>query len=185
MILGAGLDTFAWRQPEWAARLAIFEIDHGESQKTKRGLLESAEVAPPPNLEFVAIDFESGSLRDGLLRSSFNFHTPAFFSWLGVMMYLTEEAVDAVFGFVGSLAKSTEIAFTFAPPDSVRFMTTASAAEEPFRFYSDPESLDRKLKGLGFSTVFFPSPEELAERYFRGRTDLPVPKRRGIGCGVV
>jgi len=84
VLLGAGMDTFACRQPGWAAKIRIFEIDHPESQKVKREHLDKRGIAVPPNVEFVPIDFERMSLAEGLAASSIDHRVPAFFSWLGV-----------------------------------------------------------------------------------------------------
>src|SRR5208282_3764615 len=97
VLLGAGFDTFAYRQPDWARSLRIYEVDHRATQEDKRQRLQSASIPIPANLEFVAIDFESASLRQGLQTSTLNFSQPVFFSCLGVLVYLTREAADAVF----------------------------------------------------------------------------------------
>jgi len=196
VLLGAGLDTFAYRQPPWARNLRIFEVDHPASQQAKRARLAAAGIAIPPNVEFVAIDFESVSLRAGLLASSLELGQPAFFSCLGVLVYLTEEAVDALFGLVATLPEPSELIFTFSPPtSSLQAMEagsrTALAAMveklgEPWRTHLDPETLAGKLKGLGFERLELLSPEESEERYFRGRSDsLRAPKHARIARAVV
>jgi methyltransferase (TIGR00027 family) len=91
VILGSGFDTFAYRQPGWAARLRIFEVDHPASQRAKVDRLRSAGISLPPNLEFVSADFEMASLREILSRSDLDFRAPAFFSCLGVLVYLPED----------------------------------------------------------------------------------------------
>jgi methyltransferase (TIGR00027 family) len=88
VLLGAGMDTFAYRQPSWAARLRIFEIDHPESQKVKREHLVKRGIAVPANVEFCPIDFENSSLVEGLATSSLDHRAPTFFSWLGVTLCL-------------------------------------------------------------------------------------------------
>src|SRR5271163_808264 len=118
VILGAGFDTFAYRQPDWARDLRIYEVDHQATQEDKRRRLRSAGIPVPANLEFVAIDFERVSLYEGLLTSSLNFSEPAFFSCLGVLVYLTREAVDAVFQLVAGYPVGSEIVFTFSLPES-------------------------------------------------------------------
>src|SRR6266705_3364693 len=92
-ILGAGLDTFAFRQPPWARSLYIYEIDHPATQSWKCERLAAAGIAIPPNLTFVPIDFERTSLADALRAANFDFARKTFCSWLGVTQYLTPDAI--------------------------------------------------------------------------------------------
>ena len=159
VVLGAGSDTFAYRQPAWASRLRIFEVDHPASQAAKRARLAAAGIAPPSNLEYVAIDFESTSLVDGLARSPFDPRSPAFVSWLGVMVYLTQPAIDAVFSLVASLPAPSEIVFTFtapkAPDEPDEIAERAAAAGEPWLTRIEPERLEHQLRAHGFRAVTF------------------------------
>jgi|SRR5271156_177345 len=189
VLLGAGYDTFAYRQPEWAARLRILEVDHPVTQEAKRELLASCGVALPANLSFAPVNFESESLRDGLARAGFDFSRAAFFSCLGVLVYLDEKSVEELFRFVGSMQRGSEIVFTFSQPDAaldagqleVRAKINAAVNEmgEPWRSYFEPERLREMLVRSGFSAVSFLSPVEAEERYFRGRTDELRPPRHG------
>jgi methyltransferase (TIGR00027 family) len=119
VILGAGLDTFAYRQPGWASVLHIFEVDHHASQEWKRECLEAAKVKIPGNLTFAPIDFEITSLRDGLSTAGFDFRAPSFFSLLGVTQYLSAEAIESIFAFVRSLPRGSEIVFEIIVPDDL------------------------------------------------------------------
>jgi methyltransferase (TIGR00027 family) len=187
--LGAGFDTFAYRQPEWAQTLRIFEVDHPASQQAKRARLEAAGIAMPSNVEFVSIDFEHVSLGDGLAVSSLDHSQPAFFSCLGVLVYLTEAAADAVFQVVASFPASSEMVFTFSAPESAlgpgeveRRAAMAAMVEnmgEPWRTHFDPEVLRARLRELGFSEFSILTPAEAREKYFRGRSDGLHPPRRG------
>jgi methyltransferase (TIGR00027 family) len=197
LILGAGLDTFSHRPPRWAGALRIFEIDHSASQRSKRERLAMAGIETPSNVELIALDLETTSLRDCLCRTSFDFGKPAFLSWLGVTMYLSTDAIDAVFRFVSSLPKSSEVVFTFASPASTvneagsepliaPFTAFAAAHGEPWRTRFEPNELAHKLHGLDFSTVSFLSASEADTRYFRGRHDgLQAPRRVGIATATV
>ena len=189
LMLGVGLDTFPYRQPHWARVLHIFELDHSASQLSKRERLASAGVEVPSNVELIACDFETTSLRDCLRKSSFDFRKPAFLSWLGVTMYLSTDAIDAVFRFVSSLPRSSEIVFTFASPASLmseKIAASAAAHGEPWRTRFEPNDLTHKLQGLGFSTVSFLSTSEAETRYFRGRHDgLHAPRKVGIVTATV
>lgn len=191
VVLGAGLDTFAYRQPGWARSLSILEVDHPASQRAKRERLATAGVELPSNLEFAPIDFELDSLESGLARSGFDPARPAFFSWLGVTMYLTEPAIDAVFRYVAGLPAGSALAFTFAPPEEVRapgspsLSAMAAAVGEPWLTRFTPEQLEPKLRGFGFSRVAFLSPADAAP-HFEGRSDrLPPPRRTTIALAEV
>jgi methyltransferase (TIGR00027 family) len=181
VILGAGLDTFAYRQPAWGNSLRIYEVDHPATQEWKRERLEGAKVRIPGNLIFAPIDFETTSLRDGLSTAGFDSCTTSFFSLLGVSQYLTAEAVESIFGFVRSLPQGTELVFEFIVPDDLMpanearvFGAIASFAAdrgEPWLTRLRPEELKSRLTALGFSQVYHLSPQAANERYFQGRRD--------------
>ncbi len=191
LLLGAGLDTFAHRQPEWAAAgaLRIVEVDHPASQADKQARLAAAGIAPPPNLVYAPIDFEAEPLETGLRRQGLWPSEPAFLSCLGVLSYLTPAAVEAVFRTVASLPPSSEIAFTFAPPQEPTppgappsLAERAAAAGEPWLSYFEPAQLEAMLRNLGFSRVHFLTPAESATTYFVGRSDgLEPPTHITIG----
>ncbi len=188
VILGAGFDTFAYRQPDWARELRIYEIDHSATQGEKRERLRAAGISLPSNLELVAIDFESVSLREGLRASSLKFSEPAFFSCLGVLVYLAREAVDAVFQLVAGFPAGSEFVFTFSAPELAEsdLAERAGALGEPWRTHFEAETLERELRALGFSAISFLSLEEAERKYFQGRSDgLAAPQRGGIAAAVV
>jgi methyltransferase (TIGR00027 family) len=195
VLLGAGYDTFAYRQPTWAKELTIFEVDHPASQAAKRKLLAAAEIALPGNLRFAAVNFEFDPLQQGLQAARFDFTRPAFFSCLGVLVYLDEAAIAALFEFVGSMARGSELVFTFSQPDSAlderemesraKINSKVNEMGEPWRSYFEPEQLREMLLGAGFSDVDFLTPGAAAERYFVGRTDLLRPPRHVRLCRAV
>src|SRR6266853_7043937 len=86
-ILGAGLDTVAFRQPPWARSLRIYEIDYPATQRWKCDRLAVAGIAIPSNLTFVPINFERTSLLGALRAANFDFSSKTFCSWLGVTQY--------------------------------------------------------------------------------------------------
>jgi len=194
VILGAGFDTFAYRQPDWARSLRIYEVDHRATQEEKRQRLQSAGIPIPANLEFVAIDFESISLREGLRSSSLDFSRPAFFSCLGVLVYLTREAANAVFQLVATFPASSEFVFTFSTTDSslsgheaagrASLARSAGALGEPWQTHFEPDALLRDLGALGFSPIDFLSPEAADRTYFQGRNDGLRAPRRGSICAA-
>jgi methyltransferase (TIGR00027 family) len=183
VVLGAGFDTFAYRQPEWAHGLRLFEVDHPASQRAKVARLTAAGVALPANLELVPIDFEHVTIEEGMARSGFDPRLPALFSWLGVTMYLTLPAIDAVLSFVAALPPGTEVVLTFAHPDAPdtpggRLAAAAAALGEPWISRFTSGELAQRLYDHGFSHVAFLRPPEATDRYFRGRTDALLPPRR-------
>ncbi len=188
VILGAGFDTFALRRPAWAQLLQILEVDHEATQDMKRSQMAAAGLAMPENAHFATIDFEHETLHDGLQRYPISLDEPTFFSWLGVTMYLNEDAIDGVLQSVAAFPVGSEIVLTFAlPPDDVRspFDQRATCLGEPWISYFEPDALEAKLRDAGFSTVEFLSPSEAEARYFRRRPkDLPVPRRPNIVCAV-
>jgi methyltransferase (TIGR00027 family) len=196
VILGAGFDTFAYRQPDWAHNVRIYEVDHRATQEDKRQRLQAAGIPIPANLEFVAIDFESVSLREGLQASTLNFSEPAFFSCLGVLVYLSREAADGIFQLVATFPASSEIVFTFSTPDSslpandaenrAALANMANALGEPWQTHFEPQTLMRDLSALGFSAISFLSAEAADQTYFQNRNDgLHAPRRGGIGAAIV
>lgn len=196
IILGAGFDTFALRQPAWARALKILEVDHLATQAMKRSQLAAAGLAMPENATFANVDFENESLCDGLLRYDVSLDEPTIFSWLGVTMYLKEDAIDAVLRSVARFPAGSEIVLTFAQPpnpaageatdDLSHLAERVASVGEPFVTYFEPDALEVKLRGTGFSKVEFLSPAEADARYFRQRPkDLPVPRRTGLVSAVL
>jgi len=186
VILGAGLDTFAWRQPPWASALQIFEVDQPASQLDKRARLDRAGLAPPPNLTFVPVDFEVEALDTRLAACGLDGAQPVFYSWLGVTPYLNEAAIDEVLRVIAGGGPRTEVVLTFAPvegatPGTSMVEQMAAAVGEVFRSHFTTDGLDAKLRAFGFSEVSFLTPELSAARYFAGRRDdLPPPRRTSI-----
>lgn len=181
VILGAGFDTFAYRQPTWAHTTSIFEIDHPATQKTKRKVLNDAEISIPENFFFCPLDFQKIPLRAALAESSFEFDVPAVFSWLGVTQYLTSAAILETLSFIQSLPRLSTAVFSFLPTDEVldeediqliaEIDRRASAGGEPFISRFDPQALQLLLHDIGFKTVYHLRPEVAQERYFMNRTD--------------
>lgn len=188
VLLGAGLDTFAYRQPSWAHRLAIIEVDHPGTQATKRSGLDAAGIEIPPNVRFAGIDFEHETLAEGLARCGVDTARRTFFSWLGVMMYLTRDAIEATLRTVLSFPRGSGIVFTFAHTDSASSMLAegSASAGEPWLSYFTPDELGTLLRSLGFSHVSFLSREEAERRYYANRTDgFAAPSRVSIGSASV
>jgi methyltransferase (TIGR00027 family) len=119
VVLGAGLDTFAYRQPSWASSLRIFEVDHPGTQRWKRRLLTEAGISVPDNVGFVPVDFEKISLAAAFSQAGLDLSGATFLSMLGVSQYLTEAAFDQTLRFVLSGSKGSEMVFSFVASDAV------------------------------------------------------------------
>lgn len=180
VVLGAGLDTFAYRAPRPGLR--IFEVDHPATQGWKRERLKSAAIPIPETLSYAPVDFERETLDDGLTRAGFDFAKPAFFAWLGVVPYLTRDAIMATLGFVARRLKPrSEILFDYAEPMEGRGVANAQALAElskrvaligePLRSFFTPDEWQRDLHALGFSTVEDMDAQALNARYFSQRED--------------
>jgi methyltransferase (TIGR00027 family) len=184
VVLGAGYDTFIVRQPDWARELRITEVDRPAIQEGKRERLAGVGLAVPGNVGFLSMDFEAETLAEGLRRGGVLQSEPAFFSWLGVTMYLTEPAIDAVLATVASFPAGSEIVLTFAQPRGAEhagrptLAERAAAVGEPWLSYFTPDALERKLRAMGFRTVEFLTPEMAAATYFRGNPGALTPPRR-------
>ncbi len=190
VILGAGYDTFAYRQPSWADLLRIFEVDHVASQEAKVERLRSVGISIPPNLTFVPADFESATLRETLANGGVDIEAPTFFACLGVMVYLPKEAVDTIFRVVASFPQGSQMVFTFSQGESSAGVSAmareAAAVGEPFRTYHDPDTLYSELLEIGYSQVAILTPEQAADLYYSGTgVVLPPPRRAAIACANV
>ena len=181
VVLGAGLDTFAYRNPYPQEVLHVFEVDHPATQAWKRSLLEKASIPIPKTLSFSPVDFETQTLEEGLQRTGFDTSKGAFFSWLGVTMYLTSDAISATLGFVASLPVGSSIVFDYMISPSLLNPTArkvfdglahrVAQAGEPFRTFFDPFSIKTTLLDRGFGHIEDLGPEGMDARYFQGRTD--------------
>lgn len=187
VVLGAGFDTFAYRQPSWMDGVRVFEVDAPATQAEKRARLAAAGIAVPPNVVYAAIDFERTALADGLREAGLDPAAPAFFSWLGVMMYLTRDAVGAVFRTVAAMPPESEIAFTFTQgtDSSDALARRVAALGEPLQTTIDVASLEAMLRAIGFRHITILTQPEAA-RYLGERTDqLRLPLRESIAAAIV
>jgi methyltransferase (TIGR00027 family) len=191
VVLGAGLDTFAYRNP--FAEVRVFEVDFPATQEWKRALLREAPIAIPQSLTFVPLDFEHHTLAEGLAAAGFDSQSAAFFSWLGVVPYLTRDAFRSTLGSIARLPAGTGVCFDYAlSPKALSALrrkasealaARVAAAGEPFRLFFMPDELERELLQAGFRRVEQCDSEKLNELYFRQRADgLQLP---GEGLGLV
>jgi methyltransferase (TIGR00027 family) len=186
VILGAGLDSFAYRETELAGTLQVFEVDVPASQQWKRARLRALGITEPDHLVLVPVDFERQLLVEALQAKGFRADEPAFLSWLGTTQYLTEEAVFKTLAEIASLAPGSEIIFQYQLSehlldDSSRrlrqaLMARFAAIGEPWLSLFDPIDLAQRVKAVGFSEAVDYRAEKDFARYFIERTDsLPTP----------
>ena len=179
VVLGAGLDTSAYRHAARPGR--IFEVDLPATQDWKRARLAETGIEVPQSVRYVPVDFETVSLADGLSAAGFDRKQPAFFSWLGVTMYLEEAAVFETLRFIGGCAKGSAVLFEYVVPFAglspmMRIAMEQMAAQlaqrgEPWKSFFEPEALAAKAAELGFSSSRTWTPQELNERYLANRAD--------------
>ena len=113
VILGAGFDTFAFRNPYPDGVLHVFEVDYPSTQTWERARLEEVGITVPGNLTFAPIDFETQTLEEGLRSAGYDSGKCTFFSWLGVTEYLTAEVVMATLRFIASATVGSGVVFDF------------------------------------------------------------------------
>ncbi len=197
VLIGAGLDTFAFRRADVRDRVQVFELDHPRSQAFKRARLAAAGLTDPPNLHFGVVDFERESVADALGRLPFRAEQPAIFSWLGVTMYLTRVAIDDTWRAVRTVAASgSELIFDFIHPQALsgagsergrKTLERARAVGEPIITGLDPTTLEADLQATGWTLIEQLDPPEIQRRYLDTRTDGYRARPMGhLGCaGVV
>jgi methyltransferase (TIGR00027 family) len=175
VVLGAGLDTFAYRNPHPGLR--VTEVDHPDTQAWKRGRLAGSGIPVPPSLTYLGVDFERESLADRLSLDG-----PAFFLWLGVVPYLTQEGFGETLRAVAA-REGNEVAFDYAQSPSLMEPSRREALEaraarvarlgEPWLTYFEPDEIAGRLRGLGFGEIEDLGPSALAARFF-DRHDVPA-----------
>jgi methyltransferase (TIGR00027 family) len=181
VILGAGLDTFAYRNPNPQGVLHVFEVDHPTTQTWKRARLEESGITLPGDLTFAPVDFETQTLMEGLRGAGYDSGKCTFFSWLGVTEYLTTEAVMATLRFIASAPAGSRVVFDYmispsllTPAQRSRFDALAqrvASAGEPWQSFFDPGLLTRDLRAMGFRYVEDKGPEDINAKFFKNRKD--------------
>jgi methyltransferase (TIGR00027 family) len=185
--LGAGLDTFAWRNPHRECGVRVFEVDHPATQAWKRGLMEQGSLPEPLATVYVPVDFERESLASRLGEAGFDAGEPAFFSWLGVVPYLTLDAFRGTLRFFGAMATGSGVVFDYALPrealgESERRVLDELSARvakvgEPFQLFFTPAQLSEELRSVGWRVLADLGGAEIRSRYFPGREEI----RGGLG----
>ena len=185
VILGAGLDSFAWRRPDVLASTRVFEVDHAATQAWKR---ERAEVMALPRSEqhvFAPVDFERETLDAGLASVGFDPSASTMFSWLAVMPYLTLDAIEATLRGLAKVAPRSQLALSYGVREEYldevgrQFISILRALAmqrgEPVLTLLSPTEAKELLTRCGLSMIDHPDRAELRERYLAGRSDVPPP----------
>jgi len=185
VLLGAGLDTFAHRNPY--PQLRVFEVDHPATQQWKHNLLAASRLPAPKNLTYVPVNFETQSLSQQLHAAGFDPTLPAFFAWLGVVSYLTRDAFRATVAFIAAQSPGSGLVLDYAQPRSAlpfleqlahdSLAARVKLAGEPFQLFFTPSEIAVELKDF-YNLEDLGSPE-LNSLYFAGRKD----KLRLLGSG--
>jgi methyltransferase (TIGR00027 family) len=184
VILGAGLDSFAYRRDDLLGRLTVFEVDHPASQSWKRRRLARLGVKPPGRLVFASVDFERQTLRDALEQARFDFGELAVFSWVGVTMYLTLDAIHATVATMAQCRPGSRVVLTYNQPPTALAGSTARiaatfsrfAAEmgEPFLSWFHPAEIAQLLRQHGFGHITDFGPDEARAAYFPEQADIEI-----------
>jgi methyltransferase (TIGR00027 family) len=184
VVLGAGLDSFAYRSP-LVGRVRVFEVDHPATQRWKRDLLAAAGITSPDGLVFVGADLETEPLADRLAAEGFDLGRPALVGWLGVTMYLTADAVAATVAAVAGLAAGTELVVEYALPPGLRdedgaayagFALAVSAERgEPWRSFFTPDQLAGLLEANGLTVAEQVRQRDAVPAAFWDRSDALRP----------
>lgn len=186
VILGAGLDTFAQRRPELASRLRVFEVDRPGPQAWKRQRLIELGFGIPEWLRLVPVDFEAGgSWWQELEAAGFEARQPAVVTSIGVIVYLTRDAIAAKLRQIAGLAPGSTLAMTFMPPTDqidpeerplrLAIEQGVRAAGTPFVSYLSAAEMLSMAREAGFRSVQHVPAASLGERYFTGRSDSLRP----------
>ena len=187
VILGAGLDSFAYRGGLLAGRVRVFEVDHPASQQAKRAALAAAGIGEPDSVRYVPADLARDALGGCLDAAGFDASLPAVVSWLGVTMYLTAEAVAETMTAVARLAPGTELIADYLLPEGERdeagalygtLVARASAEQgEPWRSYFTPEQMAGLAGRAGFGAVRAVSQRDTIAAQLWQRADSLHPAR--------
>lgn len=187
VVLGAGLDTFAYRARELARRLTVFEVDQPATQQWKLERLREAGIEIPENLRFVPVDFNAGTLAASLASAGFDRAAPAFFAWLGVSYYLPRESILEMLRFIAGQGVASQVVFDVALEESAvpaeflhlyrELRSSMARSAEPWQTWFTPEDILGTLSELGFADVTLLHAQALKERFLAGRDDdlLPGP----------
>ena len=185
VILGAGLDSFAYRHADLGRRLKIFEVDRAGAQAWKRRRLGEMGVAIPTSVSYVPLDHETDDLRASLVEAGFDLSAPAIVSAMALTQYLALPATERIVSLVGGLPEGSRLVMTYVVPateltelESAGLKWTMSQAEErgePFLSLFRPREIDDLIRTNGFRRVDHLGPQELRALFLSGRPEVQIP----------
>ena len=178
VLLGAGLDTFAYRNPH--SDLRVFEVDHPATQEWKLQLLRANSIAVPASVTHVSTDFQRDSLAERLALTGFRPDQPAVFGWLGVVTYLSHEGFSATLDFLSACSAGSTLVVDYGlPRDSLPYLeqlafdslaARVAAAGEPFQLFFTPDELNEELRTRGWKVEEDLARDDINARYFEHST---------------
>jgi methyltransferase (TIGR00027 family) len=185
VILGAGLDSLAWRRPDLLRSLRVFEVDHPASQAWKLKRVRDLALPVSDSHVFVPADFEAEPARDALGTAGFDSGQPALFSWTGVAPYLTEQAIASTLRTIARAAAGSEVVFSYRAEESVLddagrefiriYAPLAASLGEPLQPGWPVIEIERLISRSGLKVVDHPARADLQGRYFADRADALRP----------
>jgi methyltransferase (TIGR00027 family) len=188
VILGAGLDTFALRNPHTQPELLVYEVDYPATQEWKRRRLSEAQIEIPQSLIFVPVDFERDVVGEKLVAAGFQQNSPAFFSWLGVVPYLTQEAIDRTLDYISSIPDSEVVFDYLESPEafSEELRQLEKKRDEQLEKIGErstsrfkPADIEAILRSHGFCAIEDVNFQEIASRFGHAIQGL-VPGNAGV-----
>lgn len=188
VVLGAGLDTFALRNSHGGREIRIYEVDHPATQAWKRQRLVESQIALPPWLFFVPVDFERDDVGRKLVAAGFQQNAPAFFTWLGVVPYLTQDAIGRTLDYMSAIHNAEVVVDYMEPPEAfseeLRELERARAEQlakmgerSDTRF--EPAGMAAILRSHGFCIIEDISFQQIASRFGRAVQGL-APGHAGL-----
>ncbi len=180
VILGAGMDTFAYRNPELLSKIHVFEVDHPNTQDFKKQRVEDAGWTVPKNLHYVSMDFTTDNLAIELEKAGFDNRKLTFFSWLGVTYYLTKDQISRMLKTISSLTpQGSSIVFDYADENLFssdvkrvqNMIAMANTSGEPMKSSFSYSELEKSLEDAGWLIYEHLTSNEIQERFFSNRKD--------------
>jgi methyltransferase (TIGR00027 family) len=181
VILGAGLDSFAWRRPDLLRSLRVFEVDHPASQAWKLERIRDLALPLSGSQVFVPVDFEAEPVQDALGTAGFDWGQPTLFSWTGVAPYLTAQAISSTLRTIAATAAGSEVVFSYRAEEAVLddagrefiriYAPLAASLGEPLQPGWPVVEIEQLISRSGLKVVDHPARADLQARYFAGRTD--------------
>ena len=185
VILGAGLDSFAWRRPDLLRALRVFEVDHPATQAWKRQRADIVALPRNENHVFAPVDFERETIAEGLAAVGFDPALPTLFSWIAVVPYLTMDAIETTLRSLANAAPGSCVSLTYAVSlddmDDIgrqvyeRLGAVAAQNGEPLITLLRPAEAADLIARCGLELVEDLDRTDLQDRYFKGRADIAPP----------